>query len=106
MKVVDRAKQFLPFDALSGWRAELESREEKISRVPHHEITDELTEELSLSFSKIRRGSVVEIDFFENGHYYLVKGQVSDINAIYKYLIVEKGKIFFDDIYKISIISV
>ena len=42
MTRADRAKQFLPFDALKGLHEELEAREEKMSRVPKHSMTEEL----------------------------------------------------------------
>ena len=45
MNRVERAKQFLPFDALKGLKEELESREEKMSRVPRHELTEERAED-------------------------------------------------------------
>ena len=46
MSNVDRAKQFLPFDALKGLREELEAREEKMSRVPKHSHSEEQMEEI------------------------------------------------------------
>lgn len=106
MTRADRAKQFLPFDALKGLHEELEAREEKMSRVPKHSMTEELEEELSLVLSKIQKGTTILMVFYRNGHYYELQGKVGSINTIYKYLLIGEEKVFFDDIYTITIVNV
>ncbi len=105
MNRVDRAKQFLPFDALKGLQEELESREEKMSRVPRHDLSDELMEELSSVLSLIEKGSIVDMTFYRKGHYYNLRGEVESLNIIYKYLIIGEEKIHFDDIYTLSLVD-
>ena len=103
MNRVDRAKQFLPFDALKGLREELESREEKMSRVPRHELTEERMEELNAVLSKLYKGCEITMKFYRAGHYYELTGTVVNINPIYKYILIGEEKIFFDDIYSLSL---
>ena len=103
MSNVDRAKQFLPFDALKGLREELESREEKMSRVPRHSHSDEQMEEISNIIARLKRGSQIIMTFYRTGHYYELQGTVLDVNVIYHYIIVGEERIFFEDIYSLSI---
>ena len=105
MNRVERAKQFLPFDALKGLREELESREEKMSRVPRHDLTEERMEELSAELSRLYKGCKITMTFYRAGHYYELTGSVSNINIIYKYLLIGEEKVFFDDIYSLSLVD-
>ena len=105
MNRVERAKQFLPFDALKGLREELELREEKMSRVPRHELTEERMEELSAVLSRIYKGSQIEMTFYRVGHYYNVTGVVTNINIIYRYIQIGEEKIHFDDIFSLSLVD-
>ena len=98
MNRVERAKQFLPFDALKGLKEELESREEKISRVPRHELTEERAEEISAVIQQLYKGAKIIMMFYRAGHYYELKGTIANVNTIYKYLLIGEEKIFFDDI--------
>lgn len=102
---VNRAAQFLPFDALKGLTEELQNRIEKRTRVERHDFTDERKEELSKVLCKIENGSIIRVNFYFKGHYYDVEGEVSKINPIYQYLTIGQRKIFYDDIYDIAIIS-
>lgn len=103
MNNVDRAKQFLPFDALKGLHEELEAREEKMSRVSHHTLTEERMEELSAVLSHICKGSEVQMTFYRAGHYYDLRGTVRNLNVIYQYIQIGEEKIHFNDIYTLSI---
>ena len=105
MNKVDRAKQFLPFDALKGLHEELELREEKMSRVPRHDLTEERMEELSAVLSQLYKGSQIQMTFYRTGHYYDLRGTVENVNIIYKYLQIGEEKIRFDDIYSLSLVD-
>jgi len=105
-KKVDRAAQFLPFDALKGLQEELRAREEKRSRVERKELSDERKEEMSSVLMQVQKGSVVEIIFYRNGHYYELQGSITLIDYIYKFVIIGQEKIYFDNLYQISLISV
>lgn len=105
MNNVDRAKQFLPFDALKGLHEELELREEKMSRVPRHSLSEERMEELSSVLSRIYKGSQIQMTFYRTGHYYDLRGTVDNINIVYKYILIGEEKIFFDDIYSLSLVD-
>ena len=98
----ERAKQFMPFDALKGLREELKKREEKRLREKKRELTEEKTIELSKKVAVLNKGDVVTITFYYNGHYVALSGRIEAINTAYKFIMVDQTKISFDDIYEIE----
>ena len=58
---VDRAKQFLPFDALKGLQEAL--REKEIEYEEKIELSEESLTELENEFNKIEKGSYVKIRY-------------------------------------------
>lgn len=75
---VDRAKQFLPFDALKGLQEAL--REKEIEKEEKIELSEESLEELEREFNKIENGSKVKIRYYKDKKYINVKGIVSNID--------------------------
>lgn len=102
---LNRAAQFLPFDALKGLNEEIQSRIERRSRVERIELSDDAKEEMSLTLRKIGRKTRVRLKFYSIGHYYAIEGDVVNIDFIYYYLVIGQQKIFFDDIYEIEIVG-
>lgn len=102
---VNRAAQFLPFDALKGLNEEIQSRIEKRSRISRKELSEEMRDEISCILSKLQVNSRIKVNFYLNGHYYDIEGDVTKVDSIYHYLLMGKQKIFFEDIYEISIID-
>ena len=102
---VNRAAQFLPFDALKGLSEELQERIDRRTRVQKHDFSEEQKEELSKVLCKIEKGTKISVTFYCNGHYFNLHGEVSKVNPIYQYLLIGQKKIFYDDIYDIDIIS-
>lgn len=102
---VNRAAQFMPFDALKGLKEELKLREERRLKVEKTELTDEMIEEISSKLYQIEKNSKISITFFYNGNYVDLDGYVTSIDKIYKYLVINEEKIFFENIYSLKIIS-
>lgn len=94
-----RAEQFLPFDALKGFREAIKEKE-KIY-VDKIEPSEELIEKINFYLNKLERGMMVKIIYFSNDKYLSIEGLISEINKTYKYLKVVKTKIEFKDIYDI-----
>ncbi len=103
---VNRAAQFMPFDALKGLKEELKLREERRLKVEKTELTDEMIEEISSKLYQIEKNSKISITFFYNGNYVDLDGYVTSIDKIYKYLVINEEKIYFENIYSLKIISV
>ena len=64
---VNRAAQFLPFDALKGLSEEIQSRIEKRSRIERKELSEERQEEISSVLCKINKGKTVKVEFYSCG---------------------------------------
>lgn len=94
-----RAEQFLPFDALKGFKEAIKEKE-KIY-VDKIEPSEELIKKINFYLNKLERGMMVKIIYFSNNKYLSIEGLISEINKTYKYLKVVKTKIEFKDIYDI-----
>ena len=102
MTNVERAKQFLPFDAMKGLKEALEKKEEKACRVEKKELSDDEKEEISEALIKLNAGDRVEITFYYLGHYLTLEGTIIKKDVTYKFLKIGNEKIFFDEIYSIK----
>lgn len=99
MDRADRAKQFMPFDALKGFREALKEREKiTVSRV---ELSDEYKEELSRRMQQIRKNDIITVVYFHKNEYIKVTGMVSRFDVTSRILKIVNTKIHFDDIYDI-----
>ena len=102
---IERAKQFMPFDALKGLQEELRIREERRTRVNRKILSEEQIAKIAKVLSRVRQGSRVAICLYSKGHYIRIDGDVTELNEIYEYIKIGNEKVFFDDIYKIAIIE-
>ena len=76
-KYADRAKIFMPFDALKGYKEALGEKEKVV------------VEKIEL--------------YYENDEYIEVFGLISKIDYQSEYLVVVKKKIFWNNIYRINV---
>lgn len=102
---VNRAAQFLPFDALKGLSEKIAQVEEELSRVDKIELSDYQKEVLDETLQKLRVGSVVNITFYFNCHYVQIENEVDDINLPQRYISINHTKIHFSDIYSMDIVE-
>lgn len=106
-----RAKQFMPFDAMKGLSEALRDREERHSRVQKHGIGEEDQERISEVLCRIEKGSKVFISFYSWFHDWEAEGMITEINRPYRFLRIrglgsnEEEQIFFDDLYDIQVIG-
>ena len=97
----DRAKQFLPFDALKGLQDAL--REKEIEYVEKRELTEESLEELSKILNQIEKENEIKVTYYINRQYKGVKGKVKEINLVKKKItLYDDTKICFEDILSIE----
>lgn len=100
----DRAKQFAPFEALTGLRDALRRVELEQERVEKIEVSEYRAEQLSKTLNKIEKGKTVRATYYNEGFYIDVQGVVSSIDRTFKYIVIGEGKIYFDDLYELKII--
>lgn len=97
----DRAKQFLPFDALKGFQEAL--RKKEIEYVEKKELSEEMLEELSNKMSIIEKNDNIRIVYYTNKAYKEIIGKVQEINLVNKKIILYGDiKINFIDILEID----
>lgn len=96
MEKADRAKQFMPFDALKGFREALLEKERIV--VPKRELSEEQKEELDRRFRQIRKNDMVTVEYFQRDEYVRMTGMVSGIDETSRLLRIVNTKIPFDDI--------
>ena len=105
MRRADRAKQFLPFDAMKGLQEALRDREEKHARTARREIDEEQMEANSQVLMRVEKGMKVRLSCHHAFHDVVIEGRVERIRLPYHDLTIEgAGVIAFEDIYSISLI--
>ena len=102
----DRAKQFMPFDAMKGLQEALRDREERHSRVARHDISEEKQIQNSEVIMRLEKRSRVTMDFYRAFHDIHAEGVITEINLTYRYLKLNSEKICFEDIYRIEVTDI
>lgn len=103
MARAERAKIFAPFDALRGFRAELEKMEHHYLEVEKIELSEDSLRELDETFSKIKKGDMITVVYYHDRHYEKVTGKVSAIVPEARYIKIVQREISLDDIKQIEI---
>lgn len=100
---VERAKQFLPFDALKGLQEALREREEQLEYVEKVELSDEVIECLSEKLKMIEIGNSIKVKYYYNKLYKEVIGKVKKIDKVNKKIELEADvEIKFNNILNIE----
>lgn len=102
----DRAKQFMPFDAMKGLQEALRDREERHSRVARHDISEEQQMQNSEVILQLGKRSRVAMDFYRAFHDIHEEGVITEISLAYRYLKLNNEKICFEDIYRIEVTDI
>ncbi len=98
----NRAKQFLPFDALKGLQEAL--REKEIEQEEKIELAEERLTELENEFNRIEKGINVNIKYYKNKQYINISGIVTNIDYVRKKIQINNNEnISICDILNISI---
>lgn len=97
---LNRAKLFKSFDALKGLNEALREKEKII--VKKVEMLEDKAEKISNTLNILKKGDIAEITYFNFDNYYKITGIISQIDKTFKYLIIVKTKINFDDILSIK----
>lgn len=96
----NRAKQFMPFDALKGLREALAEKERVL--VSKKELSEEEKDDLNRRLRQIRKGDRVTVEYIQSGEYVMITGMVSCIQETSRLLELVNTRISFDDISKLE----
>ena len=97
----DRAKQFMPFDALKGLKDALSEKE--IEYEERKELSEDKLKELENEFNKIDIGSKIKIKYYKNKQYVEEIGMVTKIDYIKKKIKLDNELINLSDILSIYV---
>ncbi|MBQ7364118.1 MAG: YolD-like family protein [Clostridia bacterium] len=104
----DRARQFLPFDALKGLQEELRKREKTALRTDRRQLSEEEAEKLSERLLRLQKGMRIEACYYDGGYYRTCSGEVLTVDTVHKVLFLtvsgEKLAILFYDLYRLRIL--
>lgn len=104
MPVSERAKQFMPFAAVTGLTQALERKERELMRVERKEPTEERTEKINQCLNDVKKGDDIDVTYFAQGEYLAVSGAVEGVDRVERVLTVGSVKVPFDDLYDMEII--
>ena len=96
----ERARQFLPFDALKGFKKAIKEREKIV--VLKKDLSSDMEEFLSYKLNQLRQGIIVKCIYYENNEYIVLEGYVSKVDFVYRFVDIVEKRIYFDDIYDVS----
>lgn len=99
---LNRAAQFMPFEALNGLGEELRKREEEHTKIAKKELDETRKNEIATILAKIEKGDMVTVVFYLNGHYTTTMGKVDEIDNLKGIISVEYLRVSFEDIYEIN----
>ena len=100
MSTADRAKQFMPFSALKGFKEAIAEREKVV--VDKIELSEEAGEKLDYKMHQIKKRDIVTVVYFKDDEYLKITGMVSRFDITARVITIVNTKISFDDIYDIS----
>ena len=83
---LDRAKQFLPFDALNGFQSALREKEKII--VDKKDLSEEAKEELSRKLNSLEIGDKVKIVHYKNKEYKIDVGNFKQIDRMRRFIVI------------------
>ena len=90
----NRAKQFMPFDALKGFREAVAEKEREITE--KRELSEERKAELDLRLHAIQKGDRITAEYFRDGAYVTQTGYVTKIDKMCRVLNLEEQEVPFD----------
>lgn len=89
MTRASRAKQFLPFDALPGFKEAL--KEKEIKKEAKIELAEDSLQELESKLNELEKGSIIKLIYYKNNRYIETIGTVAKIDYMRKKIILIHG---------------
>ena len=102
-KNVDRAKQFLPFEALKGFKEAIRMIENKGDA--KKELSEDNKNDINSILKKLDKGNKVKVKYYYLTEYIEVISNFLKIDEINKVLYLKDTKINIEDIISINIIK-
>ena len=98
----ERARIFMPFDAITGFKEALKEKEKE--HIARKELSDEVNEELSMKIKAMDINKIIEITYYDGDKYTKVKGKVNKIDKLNRRMIIDSKEINLFDVIGIEIV--
>lgn len=98
----NRARQFLPFDAMKGLQEALRAAEFENESVSHHRLSEDEAKRIGELLQRLHDKHLVRVRYFKDDHYYESEGEAK-LDAFRSLLLLEKEEIPIFDIRDLSI---
>lgn len=95
----DRAAQFMPFAALTGYYDLVRERERVVE--PRREPSEEEAARISAELAAVRKGQLVRVTHYERDAYVTTEGVVTRVDPVGRKLTVVRRRIRFDDVWSV-----
>ncbi len=96
----DRAAQFMPFAALTGFYDLVRAQERVVEE--RHDLSSEDVERISDELSRVRKGDLVRVTHYADGAYVTQEGMVARIDVTAHELQVVRTRMRFEDVWRIE----
>lgn len=93
-----RAKQFAPFDALSGLGAALERKRRELARTERPILPEERCADLNDALCALQEDDRVTVRYYRRGAQRIISGIVTAIDCVTHTLVVGETRIAFADL--------
>ena len=93
-----RAKQFAPFDALTGFGLALAAKRRQMGLVEKLFLSEEEQEKINEELLALCKGDRVGITYYAEGEYVKLVGRVEELSEVQQLLRVNETKINFADL--------
>lgn len=102
-KNINRARLFIPFDALKGYKEALQSMEKRFDN--KIELFDDWKENLDFIITTLKKGDLVRIVHYCNLEYIDTYGYINSVDFINKRLLLKDTIIDFENIISIDALN-
>lgn len=102
MSPADRAKQFMPFDAVKGLREALARKEAELLFVERNDISEDGIAYMNEMLSSLSKDDRVRVSYYADHIYHTVSETVVKVDAAREILVLSGLEIAFSDITEIS----
>ena len=99
----ERAKQFMPFDALKGLSDALRLKEYENESVLKGELSEEKAKEISSLLFNLPKCNKCEVLYFSEGHYKSIEGKLV-LKLEENCIVCDKQKILLDDVFDVKLV--
>ena len=99
----ERAKIFMPFDALKGFKEALKEKEKIV--VEKIILSEEEKDKIIYKLDQLKKGMMIKIVYYCNDQYLEFKGILAKINPINKTITIVKEVIKVEDILSIEFLD-